>query len=173
MFASNANGSRVLLLRTSIPLSTLTYLNLNWYQNVSYLMYNSFIPTINITFCWNHSRYISSEGTQSSSRRSSRLHSGGDSDSYNKTDEESCAMKTDEEDNELYDRDPQVRRFRWMARHNLFSIWWQDVFLSSSGKTWFIFHLEARHDLVFIGTAQLGVCLCWMLLWGGAVGKCC
>lgn len=53
-------------------------------------------------------RYISSEGTQSSSRRSSRLHSGGDSDSYNKTDEESCVMKTDEEDNELYDRDPQI-----------------------------------------------------------------
>lgn len=118
----------------------------------------------NVTYCWN-CRYISSEGTQSSSRRSSRLHSGGDSDSYNKTDEESCVMKTDEEDNELYDRDPQVRRviFLWMARvfhfvaryvffgWRLFSIGWQDtICFPLSGKMCFLSHLVARDGLFLI-----------------------
>lgn len=51
-------------------------------------------------------RYISGDGTQSSSRRSSRLHSTGDSDSYVKTDEESCAAKTDDETNGRYSHEP-------------------------------------------------------------------
>lgn len=66
-------------------------------------------------------------------------------------------MKTDEEDNELYDRDPQVSRvvcvewqefFIWWRgmffchfRQHLFCVEWQcTIGLSLAGKTRFVFH---------------------------------